>query len=206
MENLILPKQYKSELNLHDTQLAIKTVKDFFQALLAQRLHLTRVSAPLFVDPATGLNDNLNGYERPVTFGIKEQDDKNAEVVHSLAKWKRYALKKYGFQVGEGIYTDMNAIRRDESTDNIHSIFVDQWDWEKIIHKEDRNLDYLKETVRTGNGYTRHQTLQTTAHVLNRTVLQLLFIYRSYRTRKIGLLLNTISYDNHLIQCFCVFL
>ena len=126
MENLILPKQYKSELNLHDTQLAIKTVKDFFQALLAQRLHLTRVSAPLFVDPATGLNDNLNGYERPVTFGIKEQDDKNAEVVHSLAKWKRYALKKYGFQVGEGIYTDMNAIRRDESTDNIHSIFVDQ--------------------------------------------------------------------------------
>ena len=131
MENLILPKQYKSELNLHDTQLAIKTVKDFFQALLAQRLHLTRVSAPLFVDPATGLNDNLNGYERPVTFGIKEQDDKNAEVVHSLAKWKRYALKKYGFQVGEGIYTDMNAIRRDESTDNIHSIFVDQWDWEQ---------------------------------------------------------------------------
>ncbi len=94
MENLILPKQYKSELNLHDTQLAIKTVKDFFQALLAQRLHLTRVSAPLFVDPATGLNDNLNGYERPVTFGIKEQDDKNAEVVHSLAKWKRYALEK----------------------------------------------------------------------------------------------------------------
>ena len=148
MENLILPKQYKSELNLHDTQLAIKTVKDFFQALLAQRLHLTRVSAPLFVDPATGLNDNLNGYERPVTFGIKEQDDKNAEVVHSLAKWKRYALKKYGFQVGEGIYTDMNAIRRDEVTDNIHSIYVDQWDWEKIIHKEDRNLDYLKETVR----------------------------------------------------------
>ena len=147
MENLILPKQYKSELNLHDTQLAIKTVKDFFQALLAQRLHLTRVSAPLFVDPATGLNDNLNGYERPVTFGIKEQDDKNAEVVHSLAKWKRYALKKYGFQVGEGIYTDMNAIRRDESTDNIHSIFVDQWDWEKIIESSDRNLDYLKSTV-----------------------------------------------------------
>ena len=148
MENLILPKQYKSELNLHDTQLAIKTVKDFFQALLAQRLHLTRVSAPLFVDPATGLNDNLNGYERPVTFGIKEQDDKNAEVVHSLAKWKRYALKKYGFQVGEGIYTDMNAIRRDESTDNIHSIFVDQWDWEKIMSPEERNLDFLKSTVK----------------------------------------------------------
>lgn len=148
MENLILPKQYKSELNLHDTQLAIKTVKDFFQALLAQRLHLTRVSAPLFVDPATGLNDNLNGYERPVTFGIKEQDDKNAEVVHSLAKWKRYALKKYGFQVGEGIYTDMNAIRRDEITDNIHSIFVDQWDWEKIIKKDERTIATLMDTVK----------------------------------------------------------
>ena len=148
MENLILPKQYKSELNLHDTQLAIKTVKDFFQALLAQRLHLTRVSAPLLVDPATGLNDNLNGYERPVTFGIKEQDDKNAEVVHSLAKWKRYALKKYGFQVGEGIYTDMNAIRRDEITDNIHSIFVDQWDWEKIIKKDERTIATLMDTVK----------------------------------------------------------
>ena len=147
MENLILPKQYKSELNLHDTQLAIKTVKDFFQALLAQRLHLTRVSAPLFVDPATGLNDNLNGYERPVTFGIKEQDDKNAEVVHSLAKWKRYALKRYGFHSGEGLYTDMSAIRRDEDTDNIHSIYVDQWDWEKVISKEERNMETLEYTV-----------------------------------------------------------
>ena len=147
MENLILPKQYKSELNLHDTQLAIKTVKDFFQALLAQRLHLTRVSAPLFVDPATGLNDNLNGYERPVSFGILEQNDYRAEVVQSLAKWKRYALKEYGFSLGEGLYTDMNAIRRDETTDNIHSIFVDQWDWEKIIDKKDRNLETLKATV-----------------------------------------------------------
>ena len=147
MKELILPKDYKSELNLHDTQLAIKTVKDFFQALLAQRLNLTRVSAPLFVDPATGLNDNLNGYERPVTFGIKEQDDKSAEVVHSLAKWKRYALEKYGFGLNEGIYTDMNAIRRDEDLDNIHSVFVDQWDWEKIILSENRNIDYLKSTV-----------------------------------------------------------
>ena len=149
MENLILPKDYTSALDLHDTQIAIKTVKDFFQGMLAQRLSLTRVSAPLFVDPKTGLNDNLNGYERPVSFGIKEQADKTAEVVHSLAKWKRYALKKYGFSLGEGIYTDMNAIRRDEDTDNIHSIFVDQWDCEKIIRKEDRNLDFLKETVRT---------------------------------------------------------
>lgn len=149
MDRLTIPKDYESELNLHDTQIAIKTIKDFFQALLAQRLHLARVSAPLFVDPATGLNDNLNGYERPVSFGIKEQNDKCAEVVHSLAKWKRYALQKYGFTLGEGIYTDMNAIRRDEDTDNIHSIFVDQWDWEKVISKEDRNLEYLKETVRT---------------------------------------------------------
>ena len=149
MSKLIIPNDYKSELNLHDTQVGIKTVKDFFQGMLSQRLSLTRVTAPLFVDPNTGLNDNLNGYERPVAFGIKEQDDKIAEVVHSLAKWKRYALDKYGFEVGEGIYTDMNAIRRDEDTDNIHSIFVDQWDWEKVIRKEDRNIEFLKDTVRT---------------------------------------------------------
>lgn len=149
MSKLVIPNDYKSELNLHDTQVGIKTVKDFFQGMLSQRLSLTRVTAPLFVDPNTGLNDNLNGYERPVAFGIKEQDDKIAEVVHSLAKWKRYALDKYGFEVGEGIYTDMNAIRRDEDTDNIHSIFVDQWDWEKVISKEDRNIEFLKDTVRT---------------------------------------------------------
>ncbi len=149
MEHLMIPDNYKPQLDLHDTQIAIKTVKDFFQNLLSQRLNLQRVSAPLFVDPASGLNDNLNGVERPVTFGIKEQDEKKAEIVHSLAKWKRYALDKYGFSLGEGLYTDMNAIRRDEVTDNIHSIFVDQWDWEKIISKEDRNMDYLKETVRS---------------------------------------------------------
>lgn len=145
---MIIPKNYHSQLDLHDTQIGIKTVKDFFQNLLSQRLNLQRVSAPLFVDPDSGLNDNLNGVERPVTFGIKEQNDKNAEIVHSLAKWKRYALQKYGFSVGEGLYTDMNAIRRDEDTDNIHSIFVDQWDWEKIITKEDRNLETLKDTVK----------------------------------------------------------
>ncbi len=148
MKHLIIPEHYHSELSLHDTQIAIKTVKDFFQNLLSERLNLQRVSAPLFVDPDSGLNDNLNGVERPVTFGIKEQHEKKAEIVHSLAKWKRYALKKYGFSTGEGLYTDMNAIRRDEDTDNIHSIFVDQWDWEKIISREDRNLDFLKETVR----------------------------------------------------------
>ncbi len=149
MEHLLIPNDYHSSLNLHDTQIAIKTVKDFFQNLLASRLNLSRVSAPLFVDPDSGLNDNLNGIERPVSFGIKEQNDKMAEVVHSLAKWKRYALKKYGFSLGEGLYTDMNAIRRDEITDNIHSIFVDQWDWEKIISKEDRTLEFLQNAVRT---------------------------------------------------------
>ena len=112
MEHLIIPKDYHSELNLHDTQIAIKTVKDFFQNLLALRLNLSRVSAPLFVDPLSGLNDNLNGIERPVTFDIKEQNGKEAEVVQSLAKWKRYALKKYGFDYGEGLYTDMNEIGR----------------------------------------------------------------------------------------------
>ena len=148
MEHLIIPEGYEPALNLHDTQIAIKTVKDFFQDLLAKQLNLLRVSAPLFVDPASGLNDNLNGVERPVSFDIKEQSGFNAEVVHSLAKWKRYALKEYGFSNGEGLYTDMNAIRRDETTDNIHSIFVDQWDWEKIISKEDRTLDTLKSVVR----------------------------------------------------------
>ncbi len=149
MSNFILPKDYRSGLNLYDTQVAIKTVKDFFQTLLAERLHLLRVSAPLMVDPRSGLNDNLNGVERPVSFDVKYQDGREAEIVHSLAKWKRFALKKYGFSVGEGLYTDMSAIRRDEEADNIHSIYVDQWDWEKIIEKKDRCLDTLKDTVRT---------------------------------------------------------
>ncbi len=148
MEHLLIPDQYQSELNLHDTQIAIKTVKDFFQNLLSLTLNLSRVSAPLFVTPESGLNDNLNGVERPVSFDIKEMNGQNAEVVHSLAKWKRFALHKYGFCAGEGLYTDMNAIRRDEETDNIHSIFVDQWDWEKVITKEDRTIDYLKDTVK----------------------------------------------------------
>ncbi len=148
MENLKIPKNYESALSLHDTQVGIKTVKDFFQKLLAERLNLLRVSAPLFVDPASGMNDNLNGIERPVSFGILEQNDYEAEIVQSLAKWKRFALKKYGFSKGEGLYTDMSAIRRDETTDNIHSIYVDQWDWEKIISHEERTLDTLKEVVR----------------------------------------------------------
>ncbi len=149
MKQCMIPDGYRSALNLHETQVGIKTVKDFFQQLLAQRLNLLRVSAPLFVDPASGLNDNLNGVERPVSFGIKEQNDATAEIVHSLAKWKRHALKKYGFQMGEGLYTDMSAIRRDEETDNIHSIYVDQWDWEKIISREQRTVETLQDVVRT---------------------------------------------------------
>lgn len=142
------PKDYESHLNLYETQVGIKTVKDFFQNLLAERLNLLRVSAPLFVEPSSGLNDNLNGVERPVAFDIKHQEGAEAEIVHSLAKWKRFALQKYGFSHGEGLYTDMNAIRRDEETDNIHSIFVDQWDWEKIISREERTLETLQDTVR----------------------------------------------------------
>ena len=146
MEQIKIPDGYQSALNLHDTQIAIKTVKDFFQQTLAQKLNLLRVSAPIFVDPSSGLNDNLNGVERPVSFDIKGQPE-NAEIVHSLAKWKRYALQKYGFAHGEGLYTDMIAIRRDEDLDNIHSIYVDQWDWEASITKEDRTMAFLKKIV-----------------------------------------------------------
>ena len=149
MSKLIIPEDYTSTLSLYETQVAIKTVKDFFQKTLAEQLNLLRVSSPLFVDPMTGMNDNLNGVERPVKFGIKEQGEAEAEIVQSLAKWKRYALKEYGFSHWEGLYTDMNAIRRDEETDNIHSIYVDQWDWEKIIRKNERNLDTLKKVVRS---------------------------------------------------------
>ena len=148
MKNLTIPSNYHASLSLHDTQIAIKTVKDFFQTRLSGALDLQRVSAPLFVDPKSGMNDNLNGWERPVSFDIREQNGRVAEVVQSLAKWKRYALGNYEFNVGEGLYTDMNAIRRDEDTDNIHSIFVDQWDWEKVIRREDRNMYFLKDTVR----------------------------------------------------------
>ena len=149
MADSFIPKNYKPELNLYNTQIAIKTVKDFFQSLLAERLHLLRVSAPLFVAPESGLIDKLIGVDRPFTFDIKCKDGREGEIVQSLAKWKRYALKKYGFSVGEGLYTDMSAIRRDEQTDNIHSVYVDQWDWEKVISREERTMDTLKDTVRT---------------------------------------------------------
>src|SRR5574344_1923928 len=148
MGKIDIPQGYATALDIKDTEVAIKLVKDYFERELAKNLNLTRVSAPLFVKPESGLNDNLNGVERPVKFGIKEQNDNEVEIVHSLAKWKRMALKKYGFSYGEGLYADMNAIRRDEDTDNIHSIFVDQWDWEKIILKDERNIETLKYTVR----------------------------------------------------------
>ncbi|MFW5675752.1 MAG: aspartate--ammonia ligase, partial [Acetivibrio ethanolgignens] len=147
MERLYIPDGYKSPQSIKDTEIAIKEVKDFFERALAKALNLTRVSAPLFVRPESGLNDNLNGVERPVSFGIKEQGDAPVEIVHSLAKWKRQALKRYEFTYGEGLYTDMSAIRRDEDTDNIHSLYVDQWDWEKIIHKEERNEETLRIVV-----------------------------------------------------------
>ena len=145
---LIIPKDYDPHLTVRETQEAIKYIRDTFQKEFGREMHLERISAPLFVKQSSGLNDNLNGVERPVDFTMKDQNERKAEVVQSLAKWKRYALKKYGFHHGEGLYTDMNAIRRDEETDNIHSIFVDQWDWERIIDKDERTLDTLKNVVR----------------------------------------------------------
>lgn len=144
--SFFIPEGYAPAIDLRETQKAIKTVKDFFQKELTKQLNLTRVSAPLFVTPESGLNDNLNGVERPVSFDVKETGGQ-AEIVQSLAKWKRFALKQYGFGPGEGLYTDMNAIRRDEETDNIHSIYVDQWDWEKVITREERNREMLEHTV-----------------------------------------------------------
>lgn len=146
--SIIIPEGYKSPATIKETEIAIKEVKDYFERMLAKELNLTRVSAPLFVTPDSGLNDNLNGVERPVKFGIRERDDAEVEIVHSLAKWKRKALGDYGFKKGEGLYTDMTAIRRDEDTDNLHSIYVDQWDWEYIISKKDRNVSTLKSIVK----------------------------------------------------------
>jgi len=153
--DFFIPEGYKPQIDLRETQIAIKIVKDFFQKELTKQLNLTRVSAPLIVTPESGLNDNLNGVERPVGFDIKE-GSRQAEIVHSLAKWKRYALKQYGFKPGEGLYTDMNAIRRDEEPDNIHSIYVDQWDWEKVITKEERNIETLEGTVRNIFNIIKH--------------------------------------------------
>ena len=146
MSKLYIPENYKSPLDVYKTQKAISFIKETFQELLSGRMNLKRVSAPLFVTEASGLNDNLNGTERPVTFDVPAVGE-SVQVVHSLAKWKRLALHEYHFYVGNGLYTDMNAIRRDEELDNIHSIYVDQWDWERVITKEDRTLDYLIRTA-----------------------------------------------------------
>ncbi|MBQ3482695.1 MAG: aspartate--ammonia ligase [Clostridia bacterium] len=147
MSKITVPEGYRSVLGIYDTQTAIGMLKRTFEEKLCLALNLRRVSAPLFVDPTTGMNDDLNGYERPVAFDIKE-NGQTAVIVHSLAKWKRMALRAYGFSAGEGLYTDMNAIRRDEEMDNLHSIYTDQWDWEKIITTKTRNIDYLKTVVK----------------------------------------------------------
>ena len=148
MNKLQIPKNYKNKLDLISTEKAIKFVKDNFERLLAKSLNLTRVSAPILVLSDTGINDDLNGVERTVRFYVLGLDGQNAEIVHSLAKWKRTALKKYGFSSNSGLYTDMNAIRRDDNMDNIHSIYVDQWDWERVIEKSQRNVRFLKSIVR----------------------------------------------------------
>lgn len=147
VEGIIIPEGYKSNTTLIETEVHIKKIKDFFEKELAESLNLTRVSAPLFVEGESGVNDSLNGIERPVKFDILATG-KDVEIVHSLAKWKRLALHRYGFKVSEGLYTDMNAIRRDEELDNLHSVYVDQWDWEKVIDKSDRTEEKLKEIVR----------------------------------------------------------
>ena len=148
MDQSYIPQGYAPRLNLYDTQKAIGLLKRLFEDTLGGALNLRRVSAPLFVAASTGLNDDLNGVERPVTFDIPAAG-RDAQVVHSLAKWKRMALHRYQFSVGEGLYTDMNAIRRDEQPDNLHSVYVDQWDWEKVLAPRDRNLEYLQRTVST---------------------------------------------------------
>ncbi len=146
--SLLLPEGYASSLGVRDTEVAIKYIKDTFESKLSKALNLQRVSAPLFVRPETGLNDDLNGVERPVSFDAPSVGGADLQIVHSLAKWKRMALGLYGFKPGEGLYTDMNAIRRDEETDNLHSMYVDQWDWEAVINKSDRNTDTLMNTVK----------------------------------------------------------
>lgn len=161
IEKLIIPKGYESKLDIMETEIAIKVLKDKFEKELAKKLNLTRVSAPLFVKKATGLNDDLNGVERPVGFDMLETGH-DVEIVQSLAKWKRMALSKYGFEAGKGLYTDMNAIRRDEELDNIHSVYVDQWDWEKVIEEGDRNIETLKSVVND-----IYEVFKITAHQMN---------------------------------------
>ncbi len=170
MSKLMIPEGYDPIIDHMETERAIKKIKDYFQQELAYGLHLRRVSAPLFVPPESGLNDNLNGVERTVDFTIKDMGEQEVQIVQSLAKWKRYALGRYGIQPGSGIYTDMNAIRRDEELDNLHSVYVDQWDWEKVITKEQRSEEYLRETV-----ITIYSSLKNLGDYVNR-------LYRDIRT------------------------
>lgn len=163
MVEMNMVKNYKSSLGIKETEEAIKVIKDYFESQLSKSLNLIRVSAPLFVTRRSGLNDNLNGVERPVSFDVLSIEDTEVEIVQSLAKWKRMALKRYGFSLGEGLYTDMDAIRRDEELDNLHSIYVDQWDWEKIIRKEDRTPETLKAIVKA----IYNVFLSTERHIYN---------------------------------------
>ena len=171
LQKLILPDHYTSKLDILNTEIAIKLVKDTFERELGEALHLIRVSAPLFVRPESGLNDDLNGVERPVQFDVLEMHS-DVQVVHSLAKWKRLALKRYGFGPGSGIYTDMNAIRRDEDLDNLHSVYVDQWDWEKVITTQLRNITYLQDTVKAIVGALKRTQDQACRRfpILNRVI------------------------------------
>ncbi|GAA3602357.1 aspartate--ammonia ligase [Secundilactobacillus similis DSM 23365 = JCM 2765] len=146
--HLIIPESYNPKLTVRETQDAIRYIRETFQDEFGKQLNLSRLSAPMFVEKSTGLNDNLNGVEQPVSFTMQDEGDATIEIVHSLAKWKRVALKRYGFGMHEGLYTNMNAIRKDEDLDNYHSAYVDQWDWEKVISRDERNLDTLKDTVR----------------------------------------------------------
>ena len=169
--NLIIPENYDPVLSLRQTQEAIKYIRDTFQKEFGRALMLERISAPLFVQKSSGLNDNLNGVEKPVSFKIKCFENDDIEVVHSLAKWKRMALKKYGFGVREGLYTNMNAIRKDEEVDNLHSYYVDQWDWERVIEKEDRNITTLKNHVKKifkVIKHMEHEVWYKYPHVVNR--------------------------------------
>ncbi|RRK11644.1 aspartate--ammonia ligase [Lactiplantibacillus garii] len=147
--HLIIPKDYDPKLSVKETQQAIRYIRETFQEEFGKQLNLSRLSAPMFVEKKTGLNDNLNGVEKPVSFTMKDMGDETIEIVHSLAKWKRVALKRYGFGMHEGLYTNMNAIRKDEDLDNYHSAYVDQWDWEKVIAKDERNVETLESTVKT---------------------------------------------------------
>ncbi|MEZ3551998.1 MAG: aspartate--ammonia ligase [Muribaculaceae bacterium] len=178
--SLIIPQSYTQKLLPETTELAIKKIKHSFQKKLAQALCLRRVTAPLFVLSGTGFNDDLNGVERAVTFPVKSLGDRKAEVVHSLAKWKRAKLGAYKIDPGYGIYTDMNAIRADEELDNLHSLYVDQWDWEKTIHEEDRNLEYLKDTVKKiykAIKETERKVYETFPHITPRLPEEITFIH-----------------------------